>query len=197
MDLSAALLNTQTLLGIILLGQKIWQQSAATIHARHLFVFNHAHLLWAPAPHVYSHPTKQHFPVPSSSLGSSPTCLFASNKTTFSSAIMFSCPSNITVYTIIKSLRPVIPTTSLTQKSKNRSLASHILHHHTSLSIPCSHAACYCIPRFKNILSSNAALQQLGLHVQTDCQPIILHAKKHGTFNFCKRLIGALSHAIL
>jgi hypothetical protein len=135
--------------------------------------------------------------VPSSSLGSSPTCLFASNKTTFSSAIMFSCPSNITVYTIIKSLRPVIPTTSLTQKSKNRSLASHILHHHTSLSIPCSHAACYCIPRFKNILSSNAALQQLGLHVQTDCQPIILHAKKHGTFNFCKRLIGALSHAIL
>ena len=61
-------------------------------------------------------------------------------------------PFHITVYTIIKSLRPVIPTTSLTQKSKNWSLASHILHHHTSLSIPCSTAACYCIPRFKNIL---------------------------------------------
>ena len=74
-----------------------------------------------------------------------------------------------------------------TKKSKKRPLVPHILHHHTSLSIPYSSAACYCIQRFKNILQRNTTLKQLG-HVPTGGQPIILHAKKTWHPMFCKRL---------
>ena len=112
------------------------------------------------------------------------------NRTVLSSAIMFSFPSipRSTLWSNHFALSFQPRHWHQKKQKKKRPLVPHILHHHTSLSIPYSSAACYCIQRFKNILQRNTTLKQLGLHVPTGGQPIILHAKKTWHPMFCKRL---------